>query len=162
MKDPKVSVQLLQSNLKELLKAWKASHESVFKIHWKKFPPFSWVFPQVDFLRIQKLMSQSLEHIQKQQAEIQSIVSDKNLDESLRTYFLCAQEYLDALGIASSGISAVAAMKHAKLKKEKIGWTQANTILKDYEQRIALLMKASNQAKRAFHNLEPELRNSQT
>ena len=43
-------------NLKELIKAKNAAHESMFKFHWKKLWPFSLIFPQVDFIRIQRFM----------------------------------------------------------------------------------------------------------
>ena len=45
-------------NLKELIKAKNAAHESMFKFHWKKLWPFSLIFPQVDFIRIQRFMGE--------------------------------------------------------------------------------------------------------
>ena len=43
-------------NLKELIKGKNAAHESMFKFHWKKLWPFNLIWPQVDYLRIQRFM----------------------------------------------------------------------------------------------------------
>ena len=45
-------------NLKELVKAKNAAHESIFKFHWKKLWPFNLIWPQVDYLRIIRFMGE--------------------------------------------------------------------------------------------------------
>ena len=53
-------------NLKELIKGKNAAHESMFKFHWKKLWPFNLIWPQVDYLRIQRFMENIGEESQKQ------------------------------------------------------------------------------------------------
>ena len=54
----KLPSQVIFDNLKELLRAKNTAHESMFKFHWKKMWPFSLIWPQVDYERIVRLMSE--------------------------------------------------------------------------------------------------------
>ena len=55
---PRLPSQIIFDNLKELLRAKNTAHESMFKFHWKKMWPFSLIWPQVDYERIVRLMSE--------------------------------------------------------------------------------------------------------
>ncbi len=57
-KETKIPSQIIFENLRELLRAKNTAHESMFKFHWKKMWPFSLIWPQVDFERIVRLMSE--------------------------------------------------------------------------------------------------------
>ena len=54
----KLPSQIIYNNLKELIRAKNTAHESIFKFHWKKMWPFSLIWPQVDFVRIVRLMGE--------------------------------------------------------------------------------------------------------
>ena len=49
----KLPSQIIFENLKEMMRAKNTAHESIFKFHWKKMWPFSLIWPQVDFVRIE-------------------------------------------------------------------------------------------------------------
>ncbi len=152
-----LAVAHLQSNTKELVKAWKASHDSVFKWHWKKMHPFSWVFPQVDYLRIQKVMDECRVHISQQIPQATQLMNQANSPE-LRQYYVATLDYLSELDKACSGISIVSALKHGKLAGQKSTWKEANSKLQSYQTVLSQLFQKSDVARTAFHNLDPEIR----
>lgn len=151
------AVSHLQTNTKELVKAWKASHDSVFKWHWKKMPPFHWFFPQVDYMRIQKLMDECRVHISQQIPQVTQL-SQAPVSMELRQYYTSTLDYLVALDKACSGISIIAAIKHGKLAGKKTTWKEANSKLQSYQTVLSQLFQKSDAARTAFHNLDPEIR----
>lgn len=119
-------------NLKELLKAKNAAHESIFKFHWKKLPPFNLIWPQVDFLRIIRLMGELEKH-----AEEQKIFINKNLSKATEKempFFKAVPDYLDALVVSCRALTEIAQFKQDKLeKKEGRSVFSFSKLLKSYE-----------------------------
>lgn len=102
-------------NLKELLKAKNAAHESIFKFHWKKLWPFSLIWPQVDYLRIIRFMGEV-----KTQAYGQKdfIRGNRTKAAPAEHPFLDAvPDYLDALAVSCDKLAAVARFKQDLLEK---------------------------------------------
>ncbi len=120
------------NNLKELIKAKNAAHESIFKLHWKKMWPFNLLWPQVDFLRIIRLMKELESHAQDQK---RFIASHLKKAEKVELEFLnVVPAYLDAFITSCNELSKVAQFKQDKLeKKEKRSVFLFNKILKSYE-----------------------------
>lgn len=131
-KEPLALSAIVFENLKELLKAKNAAHESVLKIHWKKMWPFNMIWPQVDFLRIIRMMDEIKKHAQEQK---EFILNSQNQATEKETSFLKAvPDYLDALIVSSEALAAIARFKQDKLeKKEKRSVFKFNKILKSYE-----------------------------
>ena len=62
----KLPSQIIYNNLKEMMRAKNTAHESIFKFHWKKMWPFSLIWPQVDFVRIVRLMDELRKNVVSQ------------------------------------------------------------------------------------------------
>ncbi len=128
-------------NLKELIKAKNAAHESMFKFSWKKIPPFSLIFPQVDFVRIVRFMGEVAENALAQK---KFIVDNRAAARPEEKDFLDAvPAYVDALADSCEKLSKVAAFKQGILEgKQKRDVFAFNRILKDYEDAQANLVRA--------------------
>ena len=139
--------QIIFDNLKELLRAKNAAHESMFKFHWKKMWPFSLIWPQVDFERIVRLMSEI-----RKNAIIQKnlVLQAKNVAQDFEKDFLNAvPAYLDALDISCQKLSAAAQWKQDMLLKRihkdvkiRRDVSEHNRILKEYEKAQGDLVRA--------------------
>ena len=143
----KLPSQIIFENLKELLKAKNAAHESLFKFHWKKMWPFCLIWPQVDFVRIVRLMGE----IQKN-AVIQKnlVIEAKSHAQDFEKKFLDAvPAYLDMLDKSCKSLARVAQWKQDMLEKKlkrdvKMvrDVSEYNQLLKDYEKAQADLVRA--------------------
>lgn len=139
--------QIIFDNLKELLRAKNAAHESMFKFHWKKMWPFNLIWPQVDFERIVRLMSEI-----RKNAIIQKnlVLQAKNVAQDFEKDFLNAvPAYLDALDISCQKLSAAAQWKQDMLLKRihkdvkmRRDVSEYNRILKEYEKAQGDLVRA--------------------
>ena len=83
-------------NLKELIKAKNAAHESMFKFSWKKLWPFSLIWPQVDYIRIQRFMGEVKEKAILQKQFIQDNLGSSSPEE--KEFLNAIPAYVDALG----------------------------------------------------------------
>ena len=146
-KETKIPSQIIFENLKELLRAKNTAHESMFKFHWKKMWPFSLIWPQVDFERIVRLMSEI-----RKNAIIQNnlVLQAKNVAQDFEKDFLNAvPAYLDALDVSCQKLSAAAQWKQdmllkrihkdVKFRRDVSEWSQ---ILKEYEDAQGNLVRA--------------------
>ncbi|HSQ41927.1 MAG TPA: hypothetical protein VLM37_06585 [Fibrobacteraceae bacterium] len=152
--------EALQENLRSLVRAWKAAHESVLGFHWKKLPPFNLIFPQVDFLRIQRVMSSSREHC-AQQAKIIQKLQEAALGEEmrdLRDYYQAMLPYVEDLKHLCEQLSQIAAAKQNRLAKGKTPLREFNNQMKQYEQSIRAAQVSGHTAQQAWNNLEPSRR----
>lgn len=130
------------NNLKELMKGKNAAHESMFKFHWKKLWPFNLIWPQVDYLRIQRFMENIGEECQKQKEFIKKNKSNA-INETESNFLNATLSYLDVLKISCEKLSAVADFKQKLLEKKiKRDVFAFNKILKEYEQAQTDLVRA--------------------
>ena len=129
-------------NLKELIKGKNAAHESMFKFHWKKLWPFNLIWPQVDYLRIQRFMENIGEECKKQKEFIKKNKSNA-INETESNFLNATLSYLDVLKISCEKLSAVADFKQKLLEKKiKRDVFAFNKILKEYEQAQTDLVRA--------------------
>lgn len=130
------------NNLKELMKGKNAAHESMFKFHWKKLWPFNLIWPQVDYLRIQRFMENISEECKKQKEFIKKNKSNA-INETESNFLNATLSYLDVLKISCEKLSAVANFKQKILEKKiKRDVFAFNKILKEYEQAQTDLVRA--------------------
>ena len=139
--------QVIFNNLKELLRAKNTAHESMFKFHWKKMWPFSLIWPQVDYERIVRLMSE----IRKNTINQKNLVlqaKDKAKDFE-KTFLNAAPAYLDALDVSCQKLSAAAQWKQdmllrriSKDVKLRRDVSEYNQLLKAYEEAQGNLVRA--------------------
>ena len=139
--------QVIFNNLKELLRAKNTAHESMFKFHWKKMWPFSLIWPQVDYERIVRLMSE----IRKNAINQKNLVlqaKDKAKDFE-KTFLNAVPAYLDALDVTCQKLSAAAQWKQdmllrriSKDVKLRRDVSEYNQLLKAYEEAQGNLVRA--------------------
>ena len=139
--------QVIFNNLKELLRAKNTAHESMFKFHWKKMWPFSLIWPQVDYERIVRLMSE----IRKNTINQKNLVlqaKDKAKDFE-KTFLNAVPAYLDALDVSCQKLSATAQWKQdmllrriSKDVKLRRDVSEYNQLLKAYEEAQGNLVRA--------------------
>lgn len=143
----KLPSQIIFENLKELLRAKNTAHESLFKFHWKKMWPFSLIWPQVDYERIVRLMSEVRKNIIVQN---NLLLQAKGVAQPFEKRFLDAlPAYLESLDKSCQGLAAVAQWKQDMLEKKlkhdvKMvrDVSEYNQILKTYEKEQADLVRA--------------------
>ncbi|MBP5246318.1 MAG: hypothetical protein J6Z31_00440 [Fibrobacter sp.] len=128
-------------NLKELIKGKNAAHESMFKFHWKKLWPFSLIFPQVDFIRIQRFMGEIKEQALGQKTFIQNNLSKSVPDE--KDFLKAVPAYIDALAVSCEKLATIAKFKQDILeKKQKRDVFAFNRLLTEYQNAQADLIRA--------------------
>ena len=145
--ETKLPSQIIFENLKEFLRAKNAAHESIFKFHWKKMWPFSLIWPQVDYERIVRLMSEIRKNaINQKNLVLQAQGKAKDFE---KTFLNAVPAYLDALDISCQKLSAAAQWKQdmlmkkihkdVKLRRDVSEWSR---ILKEYEDAQGNLVRA--------------------
>lgn len=143
----KLPSQIIFENLKEFLRAKNAAHESIFKFHWKKMWPFNRIWPQVDYERIVRLMSEIRKNIIAQQNLV--IVAKEKAESFEKSFLDAVPAYLKALDKSCVGLADIAQWKQdmlykkihheAKLVRDSKGY---NELLKTYEKEQADLVRA--------------------
>ncbi len=139
--------QVIFENLKELLRAKNTAHESMFKFHWKKMWPFCLIWPQVDYERIVRLMSEIRKNAINQKNLVLQAKSKAKPFE--KTFLDAVPAYLDALDVSCQKLSAAAQWKQdmllrrinkdVKLRRDV---AEYNQILKAYEDAQGNLVRA--------------------
>ena len=145
--ETKLPSQIIFANLKEFLRAKNAAHESIFKFHWKKMWPFNRIWPQVDFERIVRLMSEIRKNIISQQNLVLQAKSKAKPFE--KTFLDAVPAYLEALDQSCKGLADIAQWKQDMLYKKIHHEAKVicdsrdyNTLLKAYEKEQADLVRA--------------------
>jgi hypothetical protein len=139
--------QVIFENLKELLRAKNTAHESMFKFHWKKMWPFCLIWPQVDYERIVRLMSEIRKNAINQKNLVLQAKSKAKPFE--KTFLDAVPAYLDALDVSCQKLSTAAQWKQdmllrrinkdVKLRRDV---AEYNQILKAYEDAQGNLVRA--------------------
>ena len=134
----KLPSQIIYNNLKEMMRAKNTAHESIFKFHWKKMWPFSLIWPQVDFVRIVRLMDELRKNEKKQKTLIKEAKSKAKPYE--KTFLDTVPAYLDNFDTSCKCLADVAQWKQDMLEKKlhhdvKMvrDVSEYNNILKAYE-----------------------------
>lgn len=145
--------EIVLNNLKELVAAKNAAHESMFKFHWKKMWPFCLLWPQVDFIRIARFMGTICEQCDDQKT---FIAGNKNKATTAENEFLDAvPAYLDSLKTTCQKLAVVANYRQALLeKKEKKDVFKFNNMLKEYQEAGASLTRAGAFVQMAWGKLK--------
>lgn len=143
----KLPSQIIFDNLKELLRAKNAAHESIFKFHWKKMWPFCLIWPQVDFERIVRLMEEIRKNVIAQnnlalQAKEKAKDFEKRFLDAVPAYLTCLDVSCKRLGDISQWKQDMLLKKLNKDVKMVRDVSAYNTLLKDYEKAQADLVRA--------------------
>lgn len=143
----------LHRNTAELIRLWKAAHESVLGLHWKKIPPFSWIWPQVDLIRIQRMMVTLEEHCQVQIQTCQKLTKTAQTEKNPghAAYYEATIPYLNVLILCGRLLSQIAATKQDKLEKKKISISEFHQTLRTYEKEVHELKRLAQPAMQAWN-----------
>ncbi|MBQ7079499.1 MAG: hypothetical protein IJM92_07515 [Fibrobacter sp.] len=143
----KLPSQIIFDNLKELMRAKNTAHESIFKFHWKKMWPFSLIWPQVDFVRIVRLMGELRNNVASQKKLAKEAKSKAKPYE--KTFLDAVPAYLDRFDISCKYLADVAQWKQNLLEKKvrhevkmMRDVSEYNQILKNYEKAQSDLVEA--------------------
>ena len=147
-------------NLKELIKAKNAAHESMFKFHWKKLWPFSLIFPQVDFIRIERFMGEV-----KDQALAQKKFIENNLGQAFpneKDFLNAVPAYIDALAVSCDKLAVIARFKQNILEKtQRRDVFGFNKLLTDYQNAQSDLVREGAFVQVAWGSLMATKQNSE-
>lgn len=139
--------QIIFGNLKELMRAKNTAHESIFKFHWKKMWPFNLIWPQVDFVRIVRLMGEIRRNIINQRNLVaQAMPMAKDFE---KTFLKAVPAYLDAMDTSCKLLGDIAQWKQDMLEKKihkEIKFvrdvSEWSRLLKEYEDAQGNLVRA--------------------
>jgi hypothetical protein len=112
----KLPSQIIYNNLKEMMRAKNTAHESIFKFHWKKMWPFSLIWPQVDFVRIVRLMDELRKNVVSQKALVKEAKSKAMKFEDL--FLGTIPPYLESFDTSCKCLADVAQWKQDMLEKK--------------------------------------------
>lgn len=145
--EKKLPSQIIYENLKEMIRAKNTAHDSIFKFHWKKMWPFSLIWPQVDFIRIVRLMDELQKNVVSQKALVKEAKAKSMPYE--KTFLDTVPAYLDSIGVSCKCLAEVAQWKQDMLEKKlhhdvKMirDVSEYNQLLKAYEKAQSDLVQA--------------------
>jgi len=133
--------ETMLANLREMVKLQRAAHDSMFKFSIKKMWPISLIAPQVDWIRITRMMGK-LQLTCKEQKEFLS-KERAGAPEADLPFLNLLPDYLDALSKVAEMLSRAAAYRQGALEKKiKISIKEWNSILKNYNEASDGMAKA--------------------
>jgi len=125
--------ETMLANLREMVKLQRAAHDSMFKFSIKKMWPISLIAPQVDWIRITRMMGQLQATCEEQKEFLAKERS--NAPESDLPFLKLLPDYLDSFAkVAESLASAATYRQNALEKKIKMSIMEWNSILKSYNE----------------------------
>jgi len=125
--------ETMLANLREMVKLQRAAHDSMFKFSIKKMWPISLIAPQVDWIRIDRMMGQ-LQTICKEQKEF--LARERgNASEADLPFLNLLPDYFDSLARVAQLLARAANYRQNALEKKiKISIREWNAILKTYNE----------------------------
>jgi len=125
--------ETILANLREMVKLQRAAHDSMFKFSIKKMWPINLIVPQVDWIRITRMMGK-LQSICREQKEFLAKERGKAPEADL-PFLNLLPEYLDSFGKVAELLGRAAAYRQDALEKKiKMSIKKWNSILKSYNE----------------------------
>jgi len=125
--------ETMLANLREMVKLQRAAHDSMFKFSIKKVWPISLIAPQVDWIRITRMM----ENLQEKCKEQKDFLAKerKSAPEADLSFLNLLPEYFDSLAKVAELLGRAAAYRQDVLEKKiKLSVKEWNSILKSYNE----------------------------
>jgi len=125
--------ETMLGNLREMVKLQRAAHDSMFKFSVKKMWPINLIAPQVDWIRITRMMA-GLQEKCKEQKEF--LVKERGSAPEADLPFLnLLPEYFDSLGKVAELLGRAASYRQDALEKKiKMSIAEWNSILRSYNE----------------------------
>jgi hypothetical protein len=125
--------ETMLANLREMVKLQRAAHDSMFKFSIKKMWPISLIAPQVDWIRITRMMGK-LQLTCKEQKEFLAKERDSASEADL-PFLNLLPGYLDSLSKVAEMLGRTATYRQDVLEKKiKMSIKEWNSILKSYNE----------------------------
>jgi len=125
--------ETMLANLREMVKLQRAAHDSMFKFSIKKMWPISLIAPQVDWIRITRMMDK-LQLTCKEQKEFLSKERGSTPEADL-PFINLLPDYLDWLLKVAEILGRAAAYRQDVLEKKiKMSIKEWNSILRSYNE----------------------------
>ncbi len=138
----KLPSQIIYENLKEMVRAKNTAHDSLFKFHWKKMWPFSLIWPQVDFVRIVRLMGEIRKNVSTQKSLVKEAKSKAQPYE--KTFLDTVPAYLDSIDVSCKCLADVTQWKQDMLEKKLHHDVKMIRDVSEYNQLLKAYEKAQN------------------
>jgi hypothetical protein len=125
--------ETMLANLREMVKLQRAAHDSMFKFSIKKMWPISLIAPQVDWIRIARMMDTLQDTCKKQKKFLSK--EKGSAPEADLPFLNSLPEYLDSLAKVAEFLGRAAVFKQDVLEKKiKASVKEWNAILKSYNE----------------------------
>jgi hypothetical protein len=125
--------ETMLANLREMVKLQRAAHDSMFKFSIKKMWPISLIAPQVDWIRIVRMMGQLQAKCREQKEFLTK--ERNNAPETDLPFLNLLPDYFDSLARVTESLAQAATYRQNALeKKTKISIREWNAILKKYNE----------------------------
>jgi len=123
--------ETMLANLREMIKLQRAAHDSMFKFSITKIWPISLFTPQVDWIRITRMMDNLKEKCKEQKEYLAGELG--NAPEQDLPFLKLIPEYLDLLATVAGVLGGAAAYRQDVLEKKiKMTMKEWNSILVSY------------------------------
>ncbi len=125
--------ETMLANLREMLGLQRAAHDSMFKFSIKKMWPINLIAPQVDWIRITRMMA----HLQEKCREQKEFLAKEraNAPEADLPFLNILPEYFDSLDKVAELLGRAASYRQDALEKKiKMSIGEWNSILKLYNE----------------------------
>jgi len=136
--------ETMLANLREMVKLQHAAHDSMFKFSITKIWPISLIAPQVDWIRITRMMNNLQEKCKEQKATVEATEQDL-------PFFKLMPEYLDLLAKVAEILGRAATYRQDVLEKKiKMSVQEWNSILISYNEASDNMAKAGIALHKAY------------
>ncbi len=145
--------QTMLSNLREMVKLQRAAHDSMFKFSIKKLWPISLIAPQVDWIRITRMMADLQETCKSQKDFLRN--EKKNAPPEDFPFLNLLPDYLDSFEKVASLLGKAAAYRQDVLEKKlKLSVSEWNSILREYNEASDEMAKTGIVMFKAYNSKE--------
>ncbi|MDR1812531.1 MAG: hypothetical protein LBQ87_06875 [Candidatus Fibromonas sp.] len=125
--------ETMLANLREMVKLQRAAHDSMFKFSVKKMWPLSLIAPQVDWIRIARMMAGLQEKCGEQKEFLAR--EQGSAPEADLPFLNLLPEYFNSLHKTAELLERAASYRQNVLEKKiKMGIAEWNSILKSYNE----------------------------
>jgi hypothetical protein len=125
--------ETILANLREMVKLQRAAHDSMFKFSIKKIWPISLIAPQVDWIRITRMMDKLQSICEEQKLFLAR--EKKNAPEADLPFLNLLPDYLDSFAKVAEILGRAAIYRQNILEKKiKMSVKEWNSVLKSYNE----------------------------
>lgn len=131
--------ELIIANIREINKLYRAAHDSAFKFSWKRLWPFSRFLPQVDYLRLIRLIQSAIAELDKQKNAALKYQKQNSAENS---FWKATLQWCHAQETTIQLLQEVCEYRQSVIEGEKSkGLGDWNQLLKNYQESLKVLQE---------------------